>query len=57
MGVTALIMAGGKGSRMDLLNEKPLIELDDKPIITYVLDSLKKAKNIDRIIVAISSNT
>jgi adenosylcobinamide-phosphate guanylyltransferase len=57
MGVTALIMAGGKGSRMDLFIEKPLIELDGKPIITYVLDSLKKAKNIDRIIVAISSNT
>ncbi len=44
MGVTALIMAGGKGSRMDLLNEKPLIELDGKPIITYVLDSLKKSQ-------------
>lgn len=57
MSATALIMAGGKGSRMDLSVEKPLIELDGKPIITYVIESLKKAKNIDKIIVSISSNT
>lgn len=57
MGVTALVMAGGKGSRMDLFKEKPLIELDGKPIIIYILESLEKAKNIDRIIVAVSNKT
>jgi adenosylcobinamide-phosphate guanylyltransferase len=57
MGITALIMAGGKGSRLRLSEEKPLIELNGKPIITYVLNTLKKAKNIDKIIVAISNNT
>jgi len=57
MGVTALLMAGGKGSRLALSKEKPLIELDGKPIITYVLKSLKKAKSIDRIIVGVSNTT
>jgi adenosylcobinamide-phosphate guanylyltransferase len=57
MGVTALIMAGGKGSRLKLSEEKPLIKLNGKPLIIYVLNSLKKAKNIDNIIVSVSDYT
>ena len=57
MGVTALIMAGGKGSRLNLREEKPLIKLNGKPIIDYVLNSLKKAKHVDNIIVSVSDYT
>jgi len=57
MGVTALVMAGGKGTRMKLAQEKPLIEVCGKPVIEYVLATLKKAKKIDQIIVATSSAT
>ena len=57
MGITALIMAGGKGSRLEVSEEKPLIKLNEKPVITYVLDSLRQAKNIDNIIVSVSKNT
>lgn len=57
MGVTALIMAGGKGSRMKIPQEKPMIKVHDKPVIEYVLSALKNAKKIDSIVVAVSSNT
>jgi adenosylcobinamide-phosphate guanylyltransferase len=55
--VTALVMAGGKGTRMKLTVEKPLIDVCGKPSILYVLAALKEAKKIDRIIVATSTNT
>jgi adenosylcobinamide-phosphate guanylyltransferase len=55
--VTALVMAGGKGTRMKLLVEKPLIDVCGNPSILYVLAALKEAKKIDRIIVATSTNT
>lgn len=54
---TALIMAGGKGSRMDLDCEKPLIEVDGIPMIKYVVDALLASKYVDKILVAVSSNT
>lgn len=57
MALTALIMAGGKGTRMKLPVEKPLIEVCGKPSILYVLAALKEAKMIDRVIVATSTNT
>lgn len=57
MGVAALVMAGGKGTRMQLAEEKPLIKVAGKPIIEYVIDALMDAKKIDRIIVAVSANT
>jgi adenosylcobinamide-phosphate guanylyltransferase len=55
--VVALIMAGGKGSRMKLAQEKPLIEVCGKPVIQYVLGALKCAKKIDNIVVATSAST
>jgi adenosylcobinamide-phosphate guanylyltransferase len=55
--VTALIMAGGKGTRMELDVEKPLIEINGKPMIQYVIDALENADKIDNIIVATSENT
>ena len=57
MGVTALVMAGGKGTRMRIAEEKPLIKVCGKPVIEYVLAALKNAKKIDTIIVATTSCT
>jgi len=57
MGITALVMAGGKGTRMRTLEEKPLIKVCGKPVIEYVLEALKNAKQIDSIVVAVSSCT
>ena len=50
-------MAGGKGSRMKLAEEKPLIKVCGKPVIEYVIAALKNAKKIDQIIVATSTST
>ncbi len=55
--VTALVMAGGKGTRMKLAEEKPLINVCGKPVIEYVLAALKSAKKIDQIIVATTTAT
>jgi adenosylcobinamide-phosphate guanylyltransferase len=57
MGVTALLMAGGKGTRMKGKEEKPLIKVGGKPLIEHVLNALKNAKKIDKIVVAVSENT
>lgn len=57
MGVTALIMAGGKGSRMALSGEKPLLQIGGKPIIVYVFAALQNAKEVDSIVVAVSHYT
>jgi adenosylcobinamide-phosphate guanylyltransferase len=57
MGITALVMAGGKGTRMQLAQEKPLIKVCGKPVIEYVLEALRNAKKIDHIIVATSTST
>lgn len=57
MGITALVMAGGRGTRMKLPVEKPLISVCGKPSIQYVLAALKEAKKIDRVIVATTNVT
>jgi adenosylcobinamide-phosphate guanylyltransferase len=55
--IVALVMAGGKGTRMKLAQEKPIIEVCGKPVIEYVLSAIKAAKKIDRVIVATTSCT
>jgi adenosylcobinamide-phosphate guanylyltransferase len=57
MGVTALVMAGGRGTRMRLAEEKPLVKVRGKPVIEYVIAALKNAKNIDSIVVAVTACT
>ena len=57
MGVVALVMAGGKGTRMRIAEEKPLIKVCGKTVIEYVLAALRSAQKIDSIIVATSSCT
>ena len=55
--VAALIMAGGKGTRMECDTEKPLIELYGIPMIQHVIDALSKSNRISDITVATSPNT
>ena len=50
-------MAGGKGRRMKLSVEKPLIEINEIKMIEYVIRALSVSSKIDRIFVAISSNS
>ena len=57
MGVTALVMAGGKGSRMALSEEKPLLQVGGKPVIAHVLMALKNAKKVGSIVVTVSDYT
>jgi adenosylcobinamide-phosphate guanylyltransferase len=57
MGVTALVMAGGKGSRMALSEEKPLLQVGGKPVIEHVLAALKNAKKVSAIVVAVTDYT
>ncbi|MBM4241473.1 MAG: GTP--adenosylcobinamide-phosphate guanylyltransferase [Euryarchaeota archaeon] len=55
--VTALVMAGGEGTRLKFKGEKPLIKILGKPMIRYVIDALFGASKIKDIIVATSIHT
>lgn len=57
MDVTALVMAGGRGTRMKIPEEKPLIKVCGKPVIDYVIEALQSAKRIDGIDVATTQCT
>lgn len=57
MGVTALVMAGGKGIRMKLKEEKSLLSVGGRPMIEHVLSALKNAKKVDEVIVTVSKHT
>ena len=57
MGVTALVMAGGKGTRMKLKEEKPLLKVGGKSMIERILIALKNAKRVDGVVVAVSKHT
>ena len=57
MNVVALVMAGGKGTRMRIAEEKPLIKVCGRSVIEYVLVALKNAKRIESIVVATTNCT
>jgi len=57
MRVTALVMAGGKGARMEHSMEKPLLKVGGMPMIEHVLGALNGAGRVDDIVVAVSENT
>ncbi|MBA2852915.1 adenosylcobinamide-phosphate guanylyltransferase [Methanococcus maripaludis] len=52
----ALIMAGGKGTRLKENVEKPILNICEKPMIDYVIDSLLNSK-IEKIYIAVSIHT
>jgi adenosylcobinamide-phosphate guanylyltransferase len=49
-------MAGGFGQRLGM-GEKPCVELLGKPLISYVIDTLRATEDIDRVFVAVSPVT
>ena len=54
----ALVMAGGKGSRMGFCGvEKPMIEVGGIYTVERVVNALKNSKHIDKILVSVSPNT
>ena len=57
MMVPALIMAGGKGSRMGLPTEKPLLPFLGKPLIDWVAEAILDAKKVSEFYVITSANT
>ncbi len=48
MKLCALIMAGGKGTRLDADVEKPLLELGGRFLIDYVLEAVSGCEYVDR---------
>jgi adenosylcobinamide-phosphate guanylyltransferase len=57
MKVPALVMGGGKGSRMGLSTEKPLLPFLGKPLIDWVTKAIQEANSISDFCVITSSNT
>lgn len=57
MGVTALVMAGGGGTRMGLREEKPLLRVGGRAMVERVIDALKRARRVDDIVVTVSKHT
>ncbi len=57
MHITAVVMAGGRGRRMEALEEKPMLEVGGKPVIEHVLTSLLEAERVASIVVAVSNST
>lgn len=55
--VTAIIMAGGKGTRMGFKVEKPLIPIRGKPMIQYVYEAIQSSREVHDLVVATSKNT
>jgi adenosylcobinamide-phosphate guanylyltransferase len=55
--IPALIMAGGKGSRMGLPLEKPLLQFLGKPLIDWVTEAVASATKISEFYVVTSDNT
>ena len=52
--IIALVMAGGKGLRLESDIEKPLYPINDNPLITYVLENIKQSALIEKTVVAVS---
>ena len=57
MKIPALIMAGGKGSRMGLPVEKPLLPFLGKPLIEWVTEAVASATKLSEFCVVTSGNT
>lgn len=57
MRVPALIMAGGRGKRMNLSFEKPLLPFLGKPLIDWVVEAVESAEMVSEFYVVTSENT
>jgi adenosylcobinamide-phosphate guanylyltransferase len=54
--VTALVMAGGKATRMDSEVEKPMLQINGVPMIQLLLETLQHSKYVSRTVVAVTSS-
>lgn len=57
MKVPVLVMAGGKGKRMGLPVEKPLLPVLGKPLLDWVVEAAKSAEKVSEVYVVTSPNT
>jgi adenosylcobinamide-phosphate guanylyltransferase len=57
MDITALVMAGGKGTRMGLTIEKPMLPFLGKHLIDYVVAAINQSKQVTAFYIVTSSNT
>jgi len=57
MKLTAIVMAGGKGKRLSLELEKPLLLIGGKPMIQRVIEALSASPSIGEIVAAVSPHT
>jgi adenosylcobinamide-phosphate guanylyltransferase len=55
--VVALIMAGGKGKRLGLPIEKPLLMFLGKPLIEWVVEAVKASQSVSDFYIVTSQNT
>lgn len=55
--IHAIVMAGGRGTRLKVDVEKPLFKLHDKPLIKYVIDNLSSSKLVENVIISVSHHT
>jgi len=52
--VSAIVLAAGKGKRMNSTLSKPLLRISGKPLIVYSLEAFNRHSGIDEIILVIS---
>ena len=57
MKVPALIMAGGRGKRIGLPVEKPLLPFLGKPLIDWVIEAVNSAGKVSEVYIVTSQNT
>jgi len=57
MSVVAIIMAGGKATRMDSIVEKPLLHVGGKPMLKHVLEALHGSAYVDKVLTAVTRKT
>ncbi len=55
--IRAIVMAGGRGTRLKVDVEKPLFKLHEKPLIKYVLDNLSSSKLVEDVVIGVSHHT
>lgn len=55
--IYAIVMSGGRGTRLNLPVEKPLFKLYKKPLIKYLLENLDESKYVDKVVIATSPHT
>lgn len=56
MNTTAIILAAGKGKRMQSSINKQYLMINDKPILAYTIDKFEKAPSINNIILVVGKD-